>query len=135
MGTLARASRVAALEGVVGTGGPADAGVLKLFINNPSITEDSVVADFTEPTFTGYAEISALAFGAVYQGPSGQLLATAPGGLFQRTGGAISEVANGYFIVDTAETGFVYAAYFDTPVSFAEVGDGVFLDATIGYGD
>lgn len=128
-------AQIAAVEGITATGNIADAGVLKLFTNNPSLTRDSVVGDFVIPTFTGYSPKTALAWGPVFIGSDGIVQAVAPGKLFQRTGGAIDEVVNGWWITNTGGTELVAAGYFDEPVPFTQDLDGVYLDAVIRYGD
>lgn len=89
--------------------------VMKLFTNDITPSVNSLVADFTEATFTGYAPVTLTAFSAPYltdddQGAANSPLATfAPASPF-----TVGEIVHGWFVVD-ATGDLVMAGRFDAP--------------------
>ena len=103
---------------------------LKLFsavvgVPNPS----SIIADFTEVVFTGYAEFVVAAWGGVINLPAGN----GKGNLVSKdwactAAPAPATQAAGYYIIDGVD--LVMAELFDAPVPIAAIGDFVSLDVT-----
>jgi hypothetical protein len=77
-------------------------GKIGLFTNTPVITPASVIGDFTEATFPGYARQD-LTWGTPYLQPDGRV-ASVNSAVANFTGGAIvdPEVITGFFLTDGA---------------------------------
>jgi len=101
---------------------------VKLYTNDLTPSSDSELADFTEATFTGYAEVTlATLTGPVRGSPNGvALIQTA--NFIAGALAAPGETAIGYFITNGAEDDLLAAERFDTSVSFANAGDFLNLD-------
>jgi len=94
-------------------------GDVHLFTGATVPTVDNVAADFTEPTFTGYAAVN---MATLFRNPvSPQLNTIFFNAVIQRTGGAISDTVTGYYVV-TATGELVLAERFVEAVSFNVVG-------------
>jgi hypothetical protein len=101
------------------------AGFLRLFQNDYHPQFNSVIGDFDECDFTGYAEIEAA--GAPISGidaETGQLVvAWNDPTTFAEGAVAGPQTAYGWYIANTAGTSVMAAGRFDTPVVFDENGD------------
>ena len=92
---------------------------LKLFQNNhvPAVTDTE--ANYTEATFSGYAGIDIHALsGAAFVNGSGQGEVDCTTQTFSFSGGAISNLVYGAYVVDSAGQ-LVYAERFAAPVSMS----------------
>lgn len=115
------------LTALTGVGGPFNAAVVKLFQNDYTPTVDSVVGDFTEADYTGYAASAAIVWGAPFIDPvAGPLV----------LGDLKSFPASGPFTVPNDIFGFwiessggdlLWAERFDTPVTIANATDNVVI--------
>lgn len=100
-----------------------------LYSNTFTPSPDSVLADFTECTFTGYAAVplgtlsAPVNTGASTMGVVASVLFTA-GSPFTTPDNAV-----GYFITDTTNAILYCAERFSAPIPFAAAGD--FLDLTV----
>lgn len=107
---------------------------VKLYTDTISPGPTSVPGDFTEPAFTGYAEV---ALPSPLEGP-GNLSESGSRGIhgevnFECTADPGSpETVQGYFIVNAAEDTLIAAEQFEEPVSFGDAGDFLSLDVIIG---
>jgi len=104
---------------------------IKLFTGGPSpITRNSVIGDFTEATFGGYASAVADTIGVPINLPSGvgRGIPTATGN-FVCTG-APFEVILGYWIEDFTSH-FIMGETFAAPIAIASAGD--FISLTVVY--
>lgn len=106
--------------------------LLHLFTNSPNISRDSVLADFTEATFTGSAAKTVATWSVPYRDPADNLLyvrgEVAP---FIATMVPAPETVMGWYLTDMAGTGYLGAGYLPEPVEIAQVGDGVEVEPTI----
>jgi hypothetical protein len=89
---------------------------LGLFTNTPPLSQTTVLADLTEPTFAGYAQ-QAVGWSAAFQQPDFSW--ATQGGLytFQATNDLTPTVVTGCFLVDGGGTQLIMAEMFDTPVN------------------
>lgn len=72
-----------------------------LFTNTPTLSAATLIADMTEPTFTGYARV-ALTLEAVRRNAAGSYIEGFGSAHFQPSAGTgLPQIANGYFIVFT----------------------------------
>lgn len=98
---------------------------LVLWVDGPTVTPDFDPADYTAPTFHGYAPAPMTLSPPVNIG--GTDLAVIESVVFTATtGGAIADSCNGYMVVDTTLAIGYLIERFPTPISFGAVGD--FLD-------
>lgn len=78
----------------------------------------TVLGDFTEADYTGYAAQTA-AFLAAFVNGSGQAESDSPNLLFQPTGTAVVNTVLGFYVTDSASAVLLWAGSFPTPVSLA----------------
>jgi hypothetical protein len=103
---------------------------LVLWTDGPTITPDWDPADFTAPTFHGYAPVAITFAGSVNIG--GTDLAVVKSGIFiATTGGAIDDSCNGYALVDTTLAIPYLIERFPTPMNFGTVGDFLQIDLIV----
>jgi hypothetical protein len=92
---------------------------VKLFKNSPSLSPNTVLADFVESDFDGYAAIVlALTFG--YVNPSGLPISQSQLLSWVMTGIVTPNTVHGYWIDDGTDV--LMAANFDAPIGMAGVG-------------
>lgn len=100
---------------------------LRLYTAGPTpITRDSVVADFTEAGFDGYAEVAVVLSNPVTL-PSGDGRGSLASGNFIMDGSADPQTVLGYYIVSDTND-FVLGEAFETPVPMSAPGDFIALD-------
>jgi len=97
---------------------------VRLYTNNPSISSTSVVADFTEATFSGYSQCVADDVpDVVYDVETGlwtmMLFQASPGFFFQCNGGT-PQTVNGLYVVSNDASKLLGAAPFQTPLYFGK---------------
>lgn len=118
---------------------PADtAWTVKLFTNSPSLSRNSVAADFVEPSYTGYGSQSVPTFNTpvdISVPPSWYAFqALAPYNLFQPSvGWTGSETINGYFVVGNSSGLLKWAAYI-SPVTLVNELSIVYLVTNLALG-
>jgi hypothetical protein len=107
---------------------------LRLFKNNITPASTDVLADYTESTFTGYAAVT-LTSGSwtVTAATSGApATATQTSATTFTCTGTTSELTYGYYLLQTAGTGLMWAERFsDGPYTIANNGDKVILTPSI----
>lgn len=96
---------------------------LGLFTNEPSITRNSVYADFTKPTYTGYADITGVVWGSLYQRSDGGFARQTPLQTFQMGDADEPTTLFGYFVWLPSGTVLYMAEMFPTPVQLVSVLD------------
>lgn len=103
---------------------------LHLFTNDLVPTDTSVEADFTEATFTGYAD-ELIAWQTAYIDADGQIII--PGDLhdFICSGGA-GQILYGYFVIGAAGQFLGAARFADAPRTVAGAGSGISVAPVIG---
>lgn len=92
-----------------------------LFINTPTITKKSVIADFTEPTYTGYAQ-QGVVLGTPIRDPSVGIVSLGAALLWQGTA-LLPVTINGIFYIYGASPLLLGAEYFETPISLNDATD------------
>jgi len=128
------ATMTARLDAMVGAA-PLIAPVLHLYVNDFTPLPTSVVGDFTEAAFGGYATTLPV-FGDAIVGPGG--LISCPAGIHIFTcDGTDGEVVYGWYLLDSAG-GLVCAGRFAAPRNMAADGDTIamviFFGLAAGYG-
>ena len=90
-----------------------------LFTGAPVISPSTVIADFTEPLFTGYLRKSITWSAPFYNGNQQEQVDS---GLmqWQPTDGVNPSVVTGFFVINTAGTKLLFAGLFDAPVSMID---------------
>jgi len=108
--------QIQALDLLLAVGAPLEPGTaeLRLFQNDFVPNKDSVLADFTEATFDGYAAPT-LTFANAYIGPDNTVKLTAPSELFVPTGSTTPNIIYGWYIVANG-TDVFSSNRFDTEV-------------------
>lgn len=107
---------------------------VKLFSNNFTPIESSLLADFTEADFTGYAAATGSAFLAdVINGDGSVSSVMSLNVQFVQTAITISQLVYGYFILDNGGS-LIGGERLNTPVNFNATGVGVTIAAAITAG-
>jgi hypothetical protein len=108
---------------------------VRLFVNNIVPNENSVVGDFTEATFTGYAGINqALGAPSTITDPiSGQqkiIIAPTSGSYVFSATGAVSppQTVYGFYLTDKNSTKVLAFQLLPVPITITNSGDGLVLD-------
>lgn len=97
---------------------------------SPTLT----LAVMTEPTFTGYAPQTAIAFGTAFNQPTEQgARSVAPTAPFICSGGTPTDTIYGWYLVDTGGTELLLYVPLVSAVPIANVGDGVIIDCELWY--
>jgi len=92
---------------------------VKLFSNNIGVSPNSLIADFTEADYTGYASQTLGATPVAMLNPEGDIAAQFPHLTFTPTGTTVTNTIYGYWVEGTGGgTGdrVLFAANFDPPV-------------------
>lgn len=107
------------------TTGDWDQATLHLYQNDFVPARDSVPADFTEADFDGYAAGAAISWNAPITNIQGDAEVTGPMNSFVATGDTTPNEIFGYYVLDAAGTGLLWAERFDNSVSIVETGQGI----------
>lgn len=101
---------------------------MHLFTAGPTLNPNMAVADFTEPTYTGYAAQATTWSPAVNEGASGaQVVGT--DGVFQPTNNiGLPQIILGAFVTDSASANVYWAELFGTPVVLTTSSDAAVYD-------
>lgn len=134
VGSSTRALKLNALAQLVAAGGDLHLPTLVLFTNPVIPTTDTLAADLTPPTFTGYTPVVGVVFGTPFVAVDGRAVVAAPSEDFIRTGGAISETIYGWALMNVGLTALYYAEALDVPVPLADAGDGLTIEPIFPYG-
>lgn len=105
-----------------------------LFTNTPPLTENTVLADLTQPTFAGYA-LQAITWSAPFQQPDGSW--ACQGGLytFQATDDLTPTVVTGVFVVSGAGTVLYLAEMANPPVNLPTSAQAMLVSPQIALGN
>ena len=123
---IPRAQSRAILEALVDTGALLDDVLVRLFTNNIEPTPASVLADFTQATFTGYAASAAVSWDAVFTDLLGNAVVRGDTETFVATGTPTPETIYGYYLTKSGGGGaLVGSQRFTTPVNITLGGDGL----------
>ena len=94
-------------------------------VANP-IGPGSILADFTEATYTGYV-VKTVTFGAPYLNGAGMAESDSPLMTFVDTGTAVGNIIAGFYVTDAAGTTLLWAGPLPAPVSMLNPLDAVAL--------
>jgi hypothetical protein len=128
---------LAALANGAPPAGPLSGCKLGLFLGNPTLNNNTVVADLTAggilPTYTGYATKTITFSGTPLRDSSGNIVIrgtiAAP---FQPTDGVTPNTVTGAYVEDTGGTHLFWAEKFDTPKAMLDALS--FIAATLYFG-
>jgi hypothetical protein len=128
--TSTRLFRLAELNALVASGGLLNGSKIILIANDiGTLTTATLLAAITEPTFTGYAPVTA-AWGAAFVGVDAAYQITSPSIDWVAT--ATSEdIVYGWAVVNTAVTELYYGKLLDTPVPMQAIGQGLLVQPII----
>ena len=90
---------------------------VKLFRNNFDPGEDTVFADFTEPTNAGYGQQDLNNWGIVELTPDAEAYVIHPEVTFTATGGS-PVTCYGYFVINGDDLSLMFCQKFDNPRTF-----------------
>lgn len=112
--------------------GVADAGrfngaKIALFTDDIVPSRATVLADLTQPTYTGYAISAAIVFGLAFTNDNGAAEVLGDGKQFPCTADGASQTVHGYMCLNAAGTGVLWAERFDTPQTIATAGQNIFV--------
>ena len=123
---FARASVVAlmnALNGTIGLAEVLDGAELRLFVNDMTPNSNTAFADFTEPTFTGYAAVTPLTWSAQGNAGTDGLYNDAEVNITCTVAPLPAETVRGYFLCAAGGGAFLFGERFEDPVGIAAIGD------------
>lgn len=100
-----------------------DGAKLHVFKNDYTPSPSSVLADFEEADFTGYAAVTLDDWGEAFLQADGSGVMVHSSIQFTPSGTAIDNTVYGWYITDTAGTGYIAAGLFEEPVSLASNDD------------
>lgn len=106
----------------------------RLYKNNVTPTIDSTGATFTEATFPGYAEKTAVAFPAAAIGLDNRAFSTAPSQTYVRNVTGAQELIYGYYVLDGGGN-LLWAEKFGAAVAMTANGDFLTIVPTRKNGD
>jgi len=89
---------------------------LRLFQNNATVDEDTVIGDLTEATFSGYIEATPTFGGAAING-NDNAQADGSSETFTHSGGGTNNTIYGWYLVDNGSGDLVWAEKYGAPVS------------------
>lgn len=128
---LARTQKEAALDALVA--GDLMGAKVMLFVNDVALSEDTVTADLTAPTFTGYALSSAVTWSAAYE-EDGQMVTAGGSKTFVCSAGPADDIIKGWAVVTGMGSDFLFGQILDNPVPIADTGDGITVLPILPYG-
>jgi hypothetical protein len=98
-----------------------------LITGTPIITQDTALADLTQPAFGGYAITPMTSWGITRRDNSGNYSKLGNSIAFNCTGTPHSDVVTGAFLVDNTTTPdtLLGVQMFDTPVNITAIGNGL----------
>jgi hypothetical protein len=102
---------------------------VRLFKVGPVPNKDMVFADFTEPTFTGYATVTLASVLGPHNIPNGRMVHKEVD--FACTADGTAEDILGYFITDSGGTKVFLAEQFPAPVPMSTAGDTISIDVIL----
>jgi hypothetical protein len=101
-----------------------DGGTIRLFQNDFTPSADSILADFTIATFTGYLNVTLTAWSAPYLNSAGNGAILSPLAQFNAASPyTIGNLVYGYFILDAAGDLVLGGRFTDAPISMAASGN------------
>lgn len=106
---------------------------LHLNTANITVTPDTDLTAMVEATFTGYAAVTAVAFGTPGNGENGSAEMFAPSHTFTCSGGTPNETIYGWYLTDSGGTSLYLYVPLATPVQIANVGDQVTVQPAVQY--
>lgn len=86
-----------------------------LYKNNIQPTNQTVLGDFVEADYDGYASESLTAWGATFLNGDGNAESVAPNITFTCTGDTTPNIVYGYYITDAADAVLLMSGKFDAP--------------------
>lgn len=113
------------LANLTAAGALLDDAVIRCFVNDFDPSPESVLADFTEASFAGYAASAEIDWGEPYSDLLGNGIVE--GCAAQFTAGSVTtpETVYGYYVTKSGVGGaLVYSERFNTPVPITQSGDG-----------
>lgn len=113
------------LAGLIAVDGPLDAVKLMLWVNNIVPDKNTVLADLTVPTFTGYAAFGPVVWGSVMVDVDGTAIVTGASHEFVCTGGTPTDIIYGWALTNSGGTTLIKAARLAAPVPIGRVGSGI----------
>lgn len=118
------------LTALVAAGPPAgrlNGAKVHLYQNNIAVRPDTILTDFTEADFDGYAASAAVTWGTVATDSSGNAVVYGDAKTFLCTGSVTPNTVFGYYVTNGAGSTLEYAEAFATPVGFGNAGDNLVI--------
>lgn len=106
--------------------------VMKLYQNDYTPNEGTILADMTVATFSGYANKTVAALLPAYIEPAGGASAQVATVQWDHNGGATSNIIYG-FSLENAGGDLILAGRFENPIPMASLGDSIPLDTKVSF--
>jgi hypothetical protein len=125
---------LAVLGILTGVAGRYENATVHLFQNDFTPTPDTVIADLTEATFSGYAAVVDPGWGAAFLNDDGNAQRLLNNAQFTQTAATITNTVYGYYVTDAAGTGLWWAERFATPVLMDAASRAIAVIGTLVHG-
>lgn len=139
---LPKAAEVQLLGNLTAAGALLDGVKVHLYTADVLPSDAITLALLTEPTFTGYAPSTVVAWGAPLNQPGGGVYLEAPAKEFRCTADSAGDVVRGAYYSKDAVVGppavpetLIAVVPFEEPVAIAAVNDGLWHTPKFGYPD
>lgn len=110
-----RVSELDLLTKLLASAGYITGGKIHLYKTSISLSGTTVLADFTEADYDGYAAATVTTWNSPVINVDGKAEATAPGTFFSPTGSTTPNTIYGYYFTDSTGGILLFAESFDTP--------------------
>lgn len=120
MMVINKTALIAELDLMTGVGGTLNGVKVHLFNTPFDLTQDSLLAEFIEATFAGYAASAVVVWGAAFMNQNNEAETLGPSILFAATDAVTPNQVHGYYITNGAGTVWIAAEVFATPVPMVD---------------
>lgn len=121
-------------DDTVGSEGPYDGAVVRLFKNDIEPHAGMLLADLTEADFSGYAASSEIVWGPAFTNSANEAVVVGDTKQFNHSGGATANTVYGYYVTNTAGTVLHFAERRNPVETMSKSGDAVLVVPKFSFG-
>jgi hypothetical protein len=115
------------------TGGILDDAKVHLYKTAVIPTVESVLGDFTEADYTGYAAQTVASWGNPFQDIDGKVKMVGPTQQYQPTATTVTNTIYGYYVTNAGSTVLIYAKQLDQPIALVTTITALLLTPEFGW--